>query len=156
DPSEVAREITLQDALETWGVDALGTDPERLAVIENLERQNKISLPPPLRSFLIREHVEEAIQHHPLGTWLFSLNTLALKKAEPDLDGQYALGVLRREQFHFYAVFNEGDTDARIYILNEEKLSEQKRRTKKNDDPAWRLCAPTVGMFFWDLGQTSL
>lgn len=187
DPSEVARAVTLQDALEAWGVDECGPDPERSQAIERIERRKNIALPPPLRSFLCCAGIEEAISEHPLAPWLFRLDELTVRQAAEGLDGQYALGVLKREEYHYYAVFNEGDADARVYLLNTDRLYDGVGDDDLDDDAApddddadlhgrhpayiydakryrraitrtsaWRLTAPTVGMFFWDVGQTSL
>lgn len=204
DPAEVAREVTLQDALEAWGVDGRSADPERLKVIGEMERRKSVALPPPLRTFLGCDGIEEVIAtQHPLNPWLFPLDDLTVRPAALGLDGKYALGVFRREQFHYYAVFNETDTDARVYLLNTEQLTASEDDDFDDDDDdddevsdgddndnfdndaalgmdedagasamairdanryrlaikkpsAWRLTAPTIGMFFWDLAQTSL
>lgn len=179
DPSEVKRKVTLQDALEAWGVDGREPDKERTQALDELEHQSKVALPPPLRDFLCRDRIDDVIAEHPLAPWLFPLEDLSLRKAAIGLDGQYALGVLRREELHYYGVFNAGDADARIYMLNTERVYYKRDENGRyrpdedidedvyNDDDkayecaakkpeAWQLTAPTVGMFFWDLGQTSL
>ncbi len=57
------------------------------------------------------------------------------------VDGELGVRVMEHYDFTWYAVFAPGDRDARIYATW---------------DDTWRLVAPGVGMFFWDVAQTGL
>lgn len=147
-PSEIAREVTLHDAFMGLGVEDMPDDAARLEAMVLFEAEHDIKFPAALRSFLAKKDIETVLSNdHPNGPRLIEIKKLAVRNvADSGLKGDRAVAVLTREEFQWHAVFSQGDADARIYVTNSDReLS-----------PQFRLVAPTVGMFFWDLAQTAL
>jgi hypothetical protein len=73
--------------------------------------------------------------------------TLLRGMREQGLNGDYALVVMVPHQntYEWAVVFDDREDDARVYVMEDMEPGE-----------AWRLTAPRIGMFFWDLAQTGL
>jgi len=153
-PSEVARVVTLEDAFAALGIDGDADDYSRSAKAEWLETRNGIVLPDALRSLLTRSNIEAAVLNsHPNTPSLTSLENydcfVRRGLRQHGLDGDIAVSIMLPHQgsHWWYAVFDRQDADARVYVGPE-------REPGENEE--WKLTAPTIGMFFWDLAQTGL
>ncbi len=158
DPSEIRRGITLDDAFVSLGIARNGIDQKKQNAFSNLEAQDGISVPNTLMTFLCQRGVTEAFKNcHPNNPDLLSPDNsywnslhespweVRRDLSQAGIDGNFAIKIVEFE-VEWWAVFNENETDARIYA----------HWYHDDDSEAWSLCAPSVALFFWDLAQTGL
>lgn len=151
EPDELPRPVTLDDAFAA--VAAGGATDERVAArLKSFEQAHAIRLPEALKVFISRRRIGEAVHDcHPNNPNLVDVENegweLRREMRRLGLDGDLAVTVMVPHQgdHEWAAVFDDGDPDARLYV-----------RWEGEGGEVWRLTAPTVGMFFWDLAQTGL
>lgn len=155
DPAEVRRPVTLDDALAAVGAAGRETDGDAAARLRSFEAAHGIRLPEALKTFFGRRGVGDLIRHsHPNNPDPVTAERegWALRRdvRGRGVDADFAVTVMLPHQgdHEWAAVFNDGDPDARVYVRWEQEEVES--------GDVWRLTAPTVGMFFWDLAQTGL
>lgn len=149
DPAEIDRTIILQDAFQAMGVSAERTDHERAQRLEKWEFESGVKLPGSLATFLTREGISKAVTSRlPNSPELIEVGTVEfsflINLGERGFDGDYAFSLARPHQGYrdWYAVFNEGEEDARVY-LGPTSLNAPRQE--------WLPIAPTLSFFFWDL-----
>ena len=148
-PSEISRSVTLDDAFGALGIPQSTINAASAAHIHTFQRHNQVEIPSNLRKLLCCASISDAVlRSHPNNPELvlpededFELQNhppLGTTKAD------YALPIMFPHQGNhvWVAVFDRGDTDARVYVTL--------------DHANWLLTSPTIGMFFWDLAQTGL
>jgi hypothetical protein len=150
EPTELPRPITLDDAFEALGVDGRATNEQVADQLRSFEEAHAIRLPEALKVFFCREGIGIAVcDCHPNNPNLVSVEGWELMRELrlEGLSGDLAITMMLPHQgdHEWVAVFDDGDSDAHIYV-----------RWGVEGDQDWRLTAPTVGMFFWDLAQTGL
>jgi hypothetical protein len=150
EPSELTRSVTLADAFAALGIGKNGCDAETMNVLDNCEKSQHVKLPAALKQFLSRQGVAQAVSDaHPNNPELLVPGNEECKlrrdMKKQNLRGDYALGLLNQDDFDWYAVFEENDDDAQVYLTWRGESGE-----------IWRPAAPSIGMFFWDLAQTGL
>lgn len=149
-PSELGREVTLADAFAALGIAGAGSDLAAASLVSEFEQQQAVKLPAALNQFLTQRGVVQAVTDaHPNNPWLIWPGEegwrLRPEMKEAGLDGEYAFWVMNHHDYDWYAVFDAGDNEARVYLNWQGEHGE-----------VWRRVAPSVGMFFWDLAQTGL
>lgn len=147
DPAEVRRPVTLADALAALGLATAGTDATVDAELQAWEAA--VRVPASLRTLLTRVGVADAVRDCHSNNPCFvpySAKKWGVSPPGKDVVGRHAVPVMEHYDYEWFAVFDDGDAEARIYLH------------WMNDDgeAVWRLAAPTVGFFFWDLAQTGL
>lgn len=152
DPTEVKRVVTLHDALTAVGAGKGQTSVKAATELQSFEATHSIRLPEALKTILSRRNIDRLVCNaHPNNPQLQLIERdgweLHQGLASAEIDSDYAVTIMLPHQgdHEWVAVFNSGDDDARIYL-----------RWKFEEPEVWRLTAPTVGMFFWDLAQTGL
>lgn len=152
DPAEVRRPVTLDDALVAVGAGGREVDGDATARLRSLEREHTVRLPKTLTSFFGRRGIGRLVRDShpnnpdPVTVWQDGWE-LRRDVREQGLDADFAVTVMAPHQgdHEWAAVFDDGDRDARVFV-----------RWYGEEGEVWRLTAPTVGMFFWDLAQTGL
>ena len=151
DPSELGRNISMDDALTALGLGDGDDDPRLLAEMVHFARNQQITIPPELARFMCRRGAADAIwSAHPNNPELVSPGAPWELLSESDvrgLEGELGITIMTPHQGEhaWVAVFDRGDRDARVYLHWSE--SGQQR---------WQLQAPSLAVFFWDLTQTGL
>jgi hypothetical protein len=152
DPAEVARRVTLEDALAALGLRAGRVDHSTATFLRRVEQEHAIRLPTALTELLQCEGVAGAVMDcHSNNPSLIDFRRDQWKvrrgMRERRLSGDYALVIMVPHQgdHEWAVVFDDGENDARVYV-----------RWDAEDGESWLLTAPGVGMFFWDLAQTGL
>jgi hypothetical protein len=150
DPNELGRAVTLADAFAALGIANKGSDPATANLVRQFEQKHGVKLPAALNQFLTQRGVVQAVTDaHPNNPWLIGPGQeewqLRPEMKKAGLDGEYAFRVMTHYDYDWYAVFDAGDNEARVYLKWEAENKE-----------VWRCAAPSVGMFFWDLAQTGL
>jgi hypothetical protein len=150
EPSELGRLVTLSDALAALSIAENGNDPPAANLVSQFEQEHEVKLPGNLKQFLTQRGVVQAVtDSHPNNPWLTWPGQeewqLRPEMKRAGLDGEYAFRLMNHHYYDWYAVFETGDTDARVYLNWQAENSE-----------VWRRVAPSIGMFFWDLAQTGL
>lgn len=136
DPAEVARTITVEDALAAIGIADHTRDLPRHGALPVALRRYFACLGDAKGLAEIQSNNPEVVR--PTAQPMEGL------RAE-GLAGDLGVVVMRHFDFEWVAVFDAGDADARLYV-----------RWGDEGDCTWRLAAPTVGFFFWDVAQTAL
>jgi hypothetical protein len=150
DPGDIAREVTLDDALAAIGMNAEHEDADSVAFLKDFELTNGLVLPDTLKRFLSRTGVVSAITDcHPNNPGLVPLDASEWKLRTPGkqvIDATHAVTIMTPHQgdFVWAVAFNSGDPDAKVYLAGDDDGETQ----------PWVLTAPTLGLFFWDLAQT--
>jgi len=154
DPSNVNREVTMYDAYAALGVDQNHEYPEMVQAVEELETRSNVILPSTLRTFLTRPGVAGAVFHsHPNNPSLADIDKDTVLRSgmrvSHNLSGDFALTLMIPHQgnHQWFAVFDDGDHDVKVYIA---------WYNVQNDVVGWKITAPTLGFFLWDLAQTGL
>ncbi|MEW6732148.1 MAG: hypothetical protein AB1489_12540 [Acidobacteriota bacterium] len=154
DPSEVARSITADDAYAALGVQGDRVDGSAAQALEAWQMRTGILLPQLLTTFLTRESIARGVRDcHPNNPNLppFDGSDFRVESAMRDrgVPGNFAITLMVPHQgdHAWFAVFDEGDDDARICVgpLDDDA-----------ENQSWILTAPTIAFFFWDLAQTGL
>ena len=152
EPGEVPRPVTLDDAFTAVGVAGRAIDEEVMARLRSFEHAHAIRLPEALKAFFSRRGITEAVHDcHPNNPDPVSVEKegweLRREMRRRGLGGDVAVTVMLPHQgdHEWAAVFDNGDPDARLYV-----------KWDGDEGEVWKLTAPTVGMFFWDLAQTGL
>lgn len=151
DPAEIARPVTLEDALAALGIAANGQDAAMERACAALEMENGVTLPGALKRLLCQRGSADAIfEAHPNGPSSVGVKDrlwqVRRDLRQQKLNADFALNVMTHMgEYDWLAVFNNGDEDAAIYVRWDDGPTEH-----------WALAAPTIGMFFWDLAQTGL
>lgn len=144
DPSDLPRPVTLDDALVVLGVHPNAEDRKAATAIARFEAANGVQLPDALRRFATRKGIGDAIhESHPNNPSFESVAQWQLITGErlAGTDGKFGIVLAGQHEYDWAAVFNPGDTDARIWL---------------GGDAVWDLAAPSLPHFFWDLAQTGL
>jgi hypothetical protein len=152
EPDELPRPVTLDDAFAALGAAGGAIDKRAVAQLQSFEEAHAIRLPEALKAFFSRRRIGEAVHGcHPNNPDPVSVEKegweLQREMRRRGLGGDLAFTVMLPHQgdHEWVAVFDDGDPDARLYV-----------RWDGEDGEVWKLTAPTVGMFFWDLAQTGL
>ena len=134
DPADVARPVTLNDALGALGlVDARVESGEWTIVVPRM-----------LREIFARHGALDAIAGcHPNSPEPIASEEWQLEKVD-GVEGSLAVTFMNPHQgdHAWAAVFDEGDDDARIYLHAPGR--------------PWALVARSAAFFFWDLAQTGI
>ena len=148
-PESLLRKVTFNDLAETLQIQTDQFDEVIINQIKDFQDKNKINLPKNLKTFMSFSGISEAvISSHPNNPSLIlpgsNFCELIEKPQIKEAHADYAISILEPHQgdHTWYAVFNEGDLDSKIYV--------------SWDDEDWLLTAPSISMFFWDLAQTGL
>eukprot|EP00696_Hemimastix_kukwesjijk_P005201 gnl/Hemi2/16600_TR5562_c0_g1_i1.p1 gnl/Hemi2/16600_TR5562_c0_g1~~gnl/Hemi2/16600_TR5562_c0_g1_i1.p1 ORF type:complete len:447 (-),score=154.92 gnl/Hemi2/16600_TR5562_c0_g1_i1:346-1686(-) len=165
DPASVARPVTISDTLAAYGLKDAPQDPEAAATLARLPyrapdalatlfsrvgavqaiHRNHCNSPEP--NPLVPTAAGEHRQVRTAAAWLEPLRGWAEVRAVDGtpLGGDIGVQVMVPHQGDstWYAVFNDGDAEARIFT-----------RYVGRNGPVWEPRAPTVAFFFWDLAQT--
>ncbi|MDH3741788.1 MAG: hypothetical protein OER56_09335 [Hyphomicrobiales bacterium] len=156
DPAEVAGDVTLDHLIEALGLTGRSESSRSASRLEAFERRHNIALPETLKRFLCRNGAEQAVlATHPNNPELLAPGgedwELRTRADTPGLPADYAVTIMRSHSgdHEWAAVFSAGDTDAQVFISEED------------DDECswhehWKLTAPASAFFFWDLAQTGL
>jgi hypothetical protein len=152
EPSEISRPVTLHDTLAALGILGSSADRANAGLLKRFEQSQGVLLPDTLKRFLCQRGVAQAVIHsHPNNPSLILPGNdewqLRRDMRQQGLEGDYAVVIVIPHQgdHEWAAVFDDNDTDARVYI-----------HWYEEEQDVWRLTAPTIGMFFWDLAQTGL
>jgi len=144
EPSEIGRPVTLDDAFAALGVSESEVNAENVSFFRAFEESHGILLPETLKKFLSQVGVASAVtDSHPNSPTLLPLEDWVLQRLDDGRGGKaYLITIMIPHQgnHEWAVVFYENDNDARVYVGLDE----------------WKLTAPTIGMFFWDLAQTGL
>lgn len=159
DPSDIARSVTFDDGLSAWGLQNAPLDPKLAETVAKLEEKHKLRLPENLKTFVCKENIADvmhSVHCNGLEVSLYydeSFHEVVPQSVPKGIDGKFLLQIISdgRGDNYWYAAFNENDTDARIYCRRE-----RYDESEDGEDYEWKLVAPTVGMFFWDLAQSNL
>ncbi|MCY2968386.1 MAG: hypothetical protein NT069_32940, partial [Planctomycetota bacterium] len=151
DTDEVAREVTQSDAFRSLGISD-EIDEAAVAQLRGLESTHQFRFPAALCSLLSRRNCEGAIHNvHPNNPdlvtprhtdWDFQSNLRS-----QGIEGGFGVLLLLPPQgdFAWYAVFDDGDVEPRIYLQEYDETNS-----------LWRFVASTLSFFLWDLAQTGL
>ena len=147
DPRELPRIVTLDDAFHALGIRE-AIDPETAAKVEKYQRKNGIRFPSDLNRLLCCSGITNAIRSsHPNNPeFVLPLKTYAEFWPNPPIpdypDAEFAFMILHMHGDPIWtAVFNDNCDEIRVFLKSGSK---------------WKLVAPSIGMFFWDLAQTGL
>ena len=148
-PGEISRAVTLDDAFRAIGLRQPSVHAASRARVEKLQRKTGVELPAELRRLLCCKGIADAVLHsHPNNPQLVfprdNPQDFLHNPPLPEGSADFALTILEPHQGdHIWsAVFNRDDRDARVYVTW--------------DSETWKLTAPNLGLFFWDLAQTGL
>jgi len=111
-----------------------------------METAAHVELPINLKGFLSIEGLSKAVANcHLLGPDFFSYGSIA-KTAVPGMDYELEITASRRKQYSWFAVWNQGDNEAKIYATcwNIAMNTSEFTRT-----------APNICSFFWDLASSA-
>jgi hypothetical protein len=152
EPSEISRNVTLEDAFVTLGVTSGEVNETATAFLQQFELANAIHLPTSLVKLLKQTGIAYAISNcHPLWPCIVEITEWCLRRnmRKKNLSGDFALDIMYPYEgdFNWSVVFDEGEEDARVYYVEGKGMYE---------DESWQLTAPGIGMFFWDLAQSGL
>jgi hypothetical protein len=152
EPDEIRRPVTLDDALAAVGADRSPCDKPVAGRLQSFDEAHGIRLPAALKALFSRRGIGKAIHDcHPNNPDPVSVEQegwqLRREMRQRGLEGDFAVTIMLPHQgdHEWAAVFDDGDPDARLYV-----------RWDGEQGEIWKLTAPTVGMFFWDLAQTGL
>jgi len=150
EPAELSRQVTLNDAFAALGVAQHGVAPASAQLVAQFEQSQGVRLPAVLNCFLTQRGVVQAVTAaHPNNPWLIWPGQeewrLRSDMRKIGLSGGYAFRLMNHYDYDWYAVFDDGDEDARVYL-----------NWECEDGEVWRRVAPSIGVFFWDLAQTGL
>jgi hypothetical protein len=148
EPDEILRPITLDDALVAVGAAESGADEQVAAQLQAFEKAHDVAVPNALKTLFTRQGIAAAVHStHPNNPQLETAHSWELRRdlRRQGLEGDFAITIMLPHQgdHEWAAVFDDSEPDARVYLWWE-------------DENAWELTAPTIGMFFWDLAQTGL
>jgi hypothetical protein len=156
DPSEIGRPVTLADAFIAVGAGQSEHDDEIAGFLRDFETTQGIRLPSSLITFYTRKGAALMFGGiHPNNPEIVFLPTdgseLTRNLRASGFEGDFGLVLMHdfRACQSWAAVFDSGDEDASIYFVGS-------RGNYDAADEPWRMVAPTLGMFFWDLAQTGL
>lgn len=144
DPADLPRPVTLADAYAALGVDATAEDADAVADVGRFEADSGVRLPDTVRQFVTRTGIAKAVSDsHPNNPWFAKVGGLELLTGErlAGAGGTFGVSLLNQHGYEWTAVFDAGDTDARIWLANDDR---------------WGFVAPSLPLFFWDLAQTGL
>jgi hypothetical protein len=139
-PGEVARRVTMEDALVALGLGDAAVDEGVRAAIAEVEAKEQIKLPTELVRLLSASGVRERVlRTHPNNPELVEVKHWELVK----VGDQRLLPIVEPHQGnHRWAVmFDDGMADAQVFVA----VGAQ-----------YLLTAPSTALFFWDLAQTGL
>ena len=147
EPGEIGRAVTLADAFAALGIARTGNVPAAANLVRQFEQKQGVKLPATLNQFLTQGGVAQAVTDaHPNNPGLIWSDKdpwqLRPEMKKVGLDGEYAFRLMNHFDYDWYAVFDSGDNDARVYLY-----------WQAEDREVWRRVAPSVGMFFWDLAK---
>ena len=152
EPAELPRPVTLDDALAALGLTAGQFDDASVAFAHGFEREHSVRLPAALKECICLRGVADAVTDcHPNNPNLKPLREggwfLSRGMRWSEVQGDYAIVIMLPHQgdYEWTVVFDDGEEDARVYV-----------RWDTDGASQWRLTAPGIGMFFWDLAQTGL
>jgi hypothetical protein len=152
EPDEIPRPVTLDDAFAAVGAAESAIDKRVVAGLRSFEEAHAVHLPEALKAFFSRRRICELVHEcHPNNPDLVSMEeegwVLRRELRSRGLGGDFAITVMLPHQgdHEWVAVFDDGDSDARLYV-----------RWDGEEGEVWKLTAPGIGMFFWDLAQTGL
>jgi hypothetical protein len=150
EPAEISRAVTLEDALAAVGVGENAVDERASTHLRSFEEMHAVRLPDALKTLFSRRGIAKAVHDsHPNNPNFVGVKQgweLRRDMRCQGVEGDFAVTVMLPHQgdHEWAAVFDGGERDARVYV------------TWGEEGEAWKLTAPSVGMFFWDLAQTGL
>lgn len=151
-PSDVSRAVTVEDAFQAIGIERPVVHYGAVRRLARFQRKNDVELPAQLHRFLSCAGIVDAVAdchgNNPTLVNPGEKYVCSELQRSPPLENRcadFGMTIMLPTQgadFVWAAVFNRGDADAKIYVAFE--------------DHPWKLTAPSIGMFFWDLAQTGL
>jgi hypothetical protein len=152
-PSEIARAVTLDDALAALGLVATPNGDQEVAAIAAFEASANVKVPATLRALFSKRGVRAAVtKSHPCSPTPLEWSGRRGLRAH-GIDGDIGVRIMDPHQggHAWIAIFDEGEDDARIYVdFTDDDGTAESRIDARN----FHLTAPSVGLFFWDLAQT--
>lgn len=123
-----------------------------------MEDEHSVKMPVTLKAFLSVRHINEAVSHsHPVTPQMMSsVKDFVFCRNVAGMD--YALKILTislasRRDMSWWALWNNGDSDAKVFRSTLEEEPEFDGDDSVVDAPNF-CTAPNICTFFWDLGSS--